>query len=60
MTYLLVKVGVNKGLIGIESIFRTLWISQYNGEVGVCLRGGTGFESCPMHVVNIFILFIYA
>ena len=61
MTYLLIKVGVNKYLILIKSIFKVLRISYYNGKVGVCLYGGIGLESCPMHVVNIlFILFIYA
>ena len=61
MTYLLIKVCVNKGVIHIKYIFRTLKISYYNGKVGVCLCGGTGFEYCPMHVVNVlFILFIYA
>ena len=61
MIYLLIKVCVNKGLIRIKSIFKTLRISYYNGKVGVYLRGGAGFESCPMHVINILIyyLFIY-
>ena len=28
--------------------------------MGVCLHGGIGFESCPMHVINILIFsFIY-
>ena len=54
MIYLLIKVGVNKGLIVIKSIFRTLKIRSHNGKVGVYLRGGIGFESCPMHVINIF------
>ena len=53
MTYLLIKVGVNKGLICIKSIFKTLRISYYNGKVGVCLLGGLGFESYPMHVLNL-------
>ena len=57
----LIKVCVNKGLIHIKSNNRTLKISCHNGKVGVYLRGGTGFESCPMHVINILIyyLFIY-
>ena len=64
MIYLFIKVCVNKGLILIKSNNRTLKISYHNGKDGVYLRGGTGFESCPMHVVNIliyylFILFIY-
>ena len=59
MIYLLIKVCVNKGLIRIKSIFKTLKISYYNGKDKVCLRGGIGFESCPMHVKNIcFILFL--
>ena len=29
-------------------------ISYYNGKVGVCIHGGTGFVSCPMHVVTFF------
>ena len=61
MIYLLIKVCVNKGLIRIKTIFRTLKISYHNGKVGVYLRGGIGFKSCPMHVINILIyyLFIY-
>ena len=59
MTYLLIKVGINKGLILIISIFKTLRISYYDGKDKVCLRGGIGFESCPMHVVNILYYFIY-
>ena len=59
MTYLLIKVGVNKALILIKSIFRTLMISYYNGKVGVCLRGGTRFESCLMHVINVFNIIFY-
>ena len=55
--FLLIKVGLNKGLIFIKSIFRTLMISYYNGKVFVYLHGGTGFESCPMHVINIFYYF---
>ena len=60
MIYLLIKVCVNKGLIRIKSIFKTLKISYYSGKDKVSLRGGTGFESGPMHV-NIYfdILFIY-
>ena len=54
MAYLLIKVSVNKGLIPIKSIFKTLMITYYNCKVGVYLRGGTGFESCPMHIINIF------
>ena len=53
MTYLLIKVCVNKSFIPIKSMFITLMISQYNGKVGVCLHGGKGFESCFMHVINI-------
>ena len=30
-------------------------ISQYNGKVWVCLHGGIGFESCPMHATYILI-----
>ena len=26
---------------------------------GVYLRGGTGFESCPMHVINILIYYLF-
>ena len=64
MIYLLIKVCVNKALIHIKSNNRTLKISYHNGKVGVYLRGGTGFEPCPMCVINIliyylFILFIY-
>ena len=59
MTYLLIKVGVNKGLIRIKSIFKTLRISLYNGKVGVCLRGGPGLEPCSMHVINIFNIIFY-
>ena len=59
MIYLLIKIFVNKGLIHIKSIFKTLRISYYNGKVGVCLRGGIGFESCPMHVINILIFLFY-
>ena len=45
----------------ITRIFKTLRISYYNGKVGVYLCGGVGFESCPMHVINVLIyyLFIY-
>ena len=56
MIYLLIKVCVNKGLIRIKSIFKTLRISYYNGKVGVYLCGGVGFESCPMHIMYILIL----
>ena len=60
MIYLLIKVCINKALIRIKSIFKTLKISYYSGKDNVCLRGGTGFESCPMHVNKYFnILFIY-
>ena len=59
MTYLLIKVGINKGLIRIKSIFKILMISYYNGKVGVSLHGSTGFESRPMHVINIFIYLLY-
>ena len=59
MTYLLVKVGVNKSLTLIKSIFKTLMISYYNGKVRVCLRGGTVFESCHTHVINILIFSVY-
>ena len=59
MIYLLIKVCINKGLINIKYIFRTLRISYYNGKVGVCLCGGIGFESCRMHVVNILIYFYF-
>ena len=59
MIYLLIKVGVNKGLIIIKSNIRTLKISWHNGKVGVCLRGGKGFESYPMHVINILIFLFY-
>ena len=60
MIYLLIKVCVNKGLIRIKSIFKTLKISYYSGKDKVSLRGGTGFEPCPMHVNKYFnILFIY-
>ena len=38
-------------------LFITLIISYYNGKVLVYLHGGTGFESCPMHVINIFVVF---
>ena len=55
MTHLLIKVGVNKGVIFIKCIFKTFMISYYNGKVGVYLCGGTGFESCPMHVIKILI-----
>ena len=51
MIYLLIKVGVNKALIVIKSILRTLKIRY--------LRGGTRFESRPMHVVNILIFFYF-
>ena len=33
-----IKVCVNKGLIRIKSMFKTLRISQYNGKDEVCLR----------------------
>ena len=60
MIYLLIKVGVNKALIVIKSIFQILKIRYYNGKDKVCLSGGTRFESCPMHVNKYFnILFIY-
>ena len=59
MTYFIIKVGVNKGLIHIKSIFKILWISYYNGKVGVGLRGGTRFKSCPMHVINSFNIIFY-
>ena len=60
MIYLLIKVCVNKGLIRIKSISKTLKISYYNGKDKVCLRGGTGFKSYPMYVNKYFnILFIY-
>ena len=61
MIYLLIKVCVNKGLIRIKSIYKTLKISYHNAKVGVYLRGGVRFESCPMHVINVLIyyLFIY-
>mgnify|MGYP006889207730 CR=1 FL=1 len=60
MIYLLIKVCVNKGLIRIKSIFKTLKISYYSGKDKVCLRGGIGFESCLMHINKYFnILFIY-
>ena len=60
MIYLLIKVCVNKGIIPIKSIFKTLKISYYSGKDKVYLCGGTGFESCPMHVNKHFtILFIY-
>ena len=58
MNYLLMKVWINKALIDIKSNIKTLKISQHNGNVGVCLRGGTRFESCPMHVVNILIFYL--
>ena len=54
MTYLLIKIGVNKRLIRIKSILTTLRISYYNGKVGVWLRECIGFESCPIHVINTF------
>ena len=39
---------------------KTLMISYYSGEDKVCLRGGTRFKSCPMHVNKYFnISFIY-
>ena len=60
MTYLVIKVGVNKGLIHIKSIFRTLMISYYNGKVEDCLHGGTGFESYPMHVINILVFLLFS
>ena len=61
MTYFLIKVGVNKSLILIKSIFKTLMISYYNAKVFVYICGGIGFKSCLMHVINILIyyLFIY-
>ena len=60
MIYLLIKVCVNKDLIRIKCISKTLKISYYNGKDKVCLCGGIGFKSCLMHV-NIYfnILFIY-
>ena len=49
-----------KVFICIKSIFKTLKISYYSGKDKVCLRGGTGFESCPMQINKYFtILFIY-
>ena len=33
-------------------------ISYYNGKVSVYLHEGIGFKSCPMHVINIFIIFV--
>ena len=57
MIYLLIKVYVNKALIRIKSIFKTLKISYYNGKDKVCLCGGKGFESCPMHVTYTLIFF---
>ena len=59
MTYLLIKVDINKGLIHIKSICKTLMISYYSGKVLVYLHGGTGFESYPMHVTNILIFFYF-
>ena len=60
MIYLLIKVCVNKALIHIKSNIRTLKISSYSGKDKVCLHGGIGFKSCPMHVNKYFnILFIY-
>ena len=54
------SVCVNKGLIRIKSIFKTLKISYYTGKDKVSLCGGTWFESCPMHVSKYCnILFIY-
>ena len=50
MIYLLIKVCVNKGLICIKSIFKILKIIYYSGKYKVCLRGGTGFEFCPVHI----------
>ena len=55
----LIKACVNKGFVHIKYIFEILNISYHNGNVGVCLRGGTGFESCPMHVINILIFLLY-
>ena len=57
MTYLLIKVGVHKGLILTKPIFITLMISYYNGKVLVYLQGGVGFEFCPMHVIKYFYYF---
>ena len=60
MIYLLIKVCVNKGLIYIKSNIITLKISYYSGKDKVCLCGGIGFKSWPMHVNTYFdILFIY-
>ena len=60
MIYLLIKVCVNKALIHIKSNIIPLKISYYNSKDKVILRGGIGFESCPMHVNTYFdILFIY-
>ena len=59
MIYLLIKVGVNKALIVIKSIFKTLKVRYHNGKVEVCLCGGIGFESYPMHVINILIFLFY-
>ena len=60
MIYVLIKVCVNKGLIRIKSLLRSLKITSYSGKDKVCLRGGKGFESCPKHVNKYFtILFIY-
>ena len=53
MIFLFVKVGVNISHI-------SLMISYYNSKVWFYLHGGTRFESCPMHVINILIFsFIY-
>ena len=59
MTYLLIKVCVNKGVICFKCIFRTLMISYYNGKVGVYLCGGIGFDSCLMHIINILIYYLF-
>ena len=59
MIYLLIKVCVNKVLIRIKFISKTLKINYYNGKDKVCLCGGTGFESCPMHVIDILIYYFF-
>ena len=60
MIYLLIKVCINKALIDIKSNIERVWVSYYSVKDKVCLRGGTRFESCPMHINKYFnILFIY-
>ena len=62
MIYLLIKVCINKGLIHIKSDIKALKVSYYSAKDNVCLRGGTGFESCPMHVnkySNILFMHLY-